>query len=193
MQPGIPGRLETAAAGIRPKRCRARRVNTGHEASLVTVSCSSPGDCTATGGYATSSSDPAVCDQRNGRPVGPGDAGAAPGHPQRWPSGRRCLAVVRLGWQLHRRRLITANSPVTPGPDVVSQLGGQWRNALQIPGTSWLGRARVTSVSWYRSRQVLGRRRLLRPPKPCAGIRRQRELVRSTRPGRVGHAGKRER
>ena len=122
-------------------------LNTGHEASLATVSCSSPGDCTAAGGYATSSSiQPFVISETAGQW---GQAMPVP-HLGTLNTGHQAdiasLSCASAG-NCTAGGLYNSKQPGNTRAYVVSQLGGQWRNALQIPGTSRLGRARVTSVS----------------------------------------------
>lgn len=122
-------------------------LNTGDEAFLSALSCSSPGNCTAGGDYTTSSARQAFVISETG-----GQWGQAMPVPH--------LATLNVGNQADVASLSCVSAGnctaggLYSGPNpgtfhayVASQVDGQWGNALQVPGTSRLGLAQVTSVS----------------------------------------------
>jgi hypothetical protein len=122
-------------------------LDVGNVAFLSSVSCASPGNCTAGGDYAASSSQQAFVISETA-----GHWGQAMPVPH--------LATLNVGGQAgisslscasagncSAGGLYTGHKPGSGKAFVVNQVGGQWGNALQVPGTSGLGLAEVTSVS----------------------------------------------
>ena len=125
-------------------------LNKGGVAQIVSVSCASPGNCSAAGNYTDSSGhrQPMVDTETNGR----------------WGTAEQILGIAAL--DQGGGAAITSLSCAAPGDCsaggdysdgsghgqafVVSQAGGIWGNAIEVPGTGALnvtGDARVSAVS----------------------------------------------
>ena len=84
---------------------RLAALNTGKDAELMSLSCSSAGNCAAGGFYTQFPPQPRICGQREERRLGQGDAGARGGGVEWCERGLRARrAVVRVGGQLRGRR-----------------------------------------------------------------------------------------
>jgi len=123
-------------------------LNAGHGGTLTAVSCSSPGDCAATGNYADRGGlgQAFVVSERNGSW---GKAIEVPG-----------LAALNNGGYAGISSVSCAsagNCAVTgyydsgaPEAFVVSQANGSWGRAIEVPGSAAFGTATFASVSWLR-------------------------------------------
>jgi hypothetical protein len=122
-------------------------LNTGHQAFLGSMSCTSPGNCTAGGDYSTPHSIQAyVISETAGQW---GQAMQVP-HLSTLNSGHQA-AIFSISCATDGNcaagGLYAAKNPGDAHAFVVDEVGGTWGNAQPVPGTSGLGETEVAAVS----------------------------------------------